>query len=1410
MSQIKTSFLSIRDAGSDSQLIVQPAACRYFSFHRITERIQQWRRIPAQDFLRIPVACEVNEEQLVIQLPGLPEDWMSFPDLLQENWTEEDRVRIFVSFCLALGELHRHEFVYGFVVPGLIHVHKVTKQICLDVQPFYSTYPFVNFLLKEFPYDDLSWHSRFDPMPRLSDLEAAAIMLDTLFGTSGLPERLVPIRDRLKSHPESLLYLESVASEAGALYQQSLPAVKHPSPSASPFWLHPDVAPVTVHHHKTLRSFFRQGDDFHIAVMMKDPQLRTRILRQHTLANLESHLYVMIQCTEPPLSTLREGIERLIQDIQSYYPGAADSFLPLSSQFEYLLDHYFSGGDMLDSLADWLMGLMNRILALSTEEHLFFIFENCHLIDEGSLEVFTHFIEKYGQEMPKLHVVYSGEEMPEGLKTRTITRIELMPADRRHYEWTMRSLLGEGEVSGSAAEQAAEALMSQQIHPMYGRTMLLQWISTGRLQLGPRGWTSSSLSSPPSLLPAAWAGSRIQQLSTGDLHLLCVLSHLPGAIRFHSIAAANGLSIDEILPQLLRLSTEEGLIDFYHDERLFVPEHVRAALALWVPESLLQASVQEAFQWYRTWQPRAFSTLLAMATAMKDETAEYYYLILFYRKNRSVLMIEQAKELLERIVQLQYALKRKPAVYWLRKQITIYQLTGDWESAEQTAKTIYDLTGQDSDRFLLWHSQLFQNKLDLELRKPELFAYLTDERNGLHNRAYAFYVLIVLWVMVNLEQDEKQLLHEWYVKVLFPNRRLLHRELYLQISTHYAQFLLEFFPDQEEWALTLLGSLEVLIEHTGKYLMKLRVHTAYMFHRDMRTARNSILKLIEGAKRLGIHKLVGISQSNGAELALYMGDIRAFWYHHERTGKLERIDWSAHSIEYMLLYSVEWKDWDRYSQIASTIDLNQVNAICKAHWEVTSRYADFLRHRPVAEPEPPTGDHQEFYFMKALHAASRQEDAEAMTWWEASILAEGNSLNGIRMMTGWSYREYIRCLLIHRPDEADQWLEAFHRHITEYGYYLFLPDYYYFSSVRAIQNGDDEESIVLMNRAVKSYRLQGKESEAQRLLVRIQELLTPSYLEESDSLLQEPKVQLLLQDRKRFLLKTLNFALHLRLSEQLPETMDIEQALEKFVQLLMGFFPVEDVVIDCQLRLKQSKQFYTASGVIHPSMLKEYRSDPDSVTVQTELYHLAPWKISVEAKLQRMDPESWKLLDSFMHMIKPHISASVLIREMMIDNLTRLYVRDYFMKHLELEFKLSTKSGLDLSVIMIDLDNFRRINEYGHQEGDRVLKEVADLIQSMMGPYAVPGRYGGEEFLVVLPKTDGISALRMAEKIRLSIHKIVSAGKPFEVTASLGVSSISFSNAKTPEELVRLADEAEIRAKKTGKNKVVASWNPRD
>ncbi|HEV3229538.1 MAG TPA: diguanylate cyclase, partial [Solirubrobacteraceae bacterium] len=164
-------------------------------------------------------------------------------------------------------------------------------------------------------------------------------------------------------------------------------------------------------------------------------------------------------------------------------------------------------------------------------------------------------------------------------------------------------------------------------------------------------------------------------------------------------------------------------------------------------------------------------------------------------------------------------------------------------------------------------------------------------------------------------------------------------------------------------------------------------------------------------------------------------------------------------------------------------------------------------------------------------------------------------------------------------------------------------------------------------------------------------------------------------------------------------------------------------------------------------------------------------------------------------------------RQAVTDELTGLYNHRRFQEALASELERSKRFEQDMSLVMLDIDNFKSINDtYGHQQGDLVLREVARILRENSREIDAPARYGGEELAVVLPQTDQNGAFNLAERVRAGIEDlklpVLEGNGTMSVTASLGVASLARA-AGDAGELVAAADAALYEAKRGGKNKTV-------
>jgi two-component system, cell cycle response regulator len=157
------------------------------------------------------------------------------------------------------------------------------------------------------------------------------------------------------------------------------------------------------------------------------------------------------------------------------------------------------------------------------------------------------------------------------------------------------------------------------------------------------------------------------------------------------------------------------------------------------------------------------------------------------------------------------------------------------------------------------------------------------------------------------------------------------------------------------------------------------------------------------------------------------------------------------------------------------------------------------------------------------------------------------------------------------------------------------------------------------------------------------------------------------------------------------------------------------------------------------------------------------------------------------------------------DGLTRLFNKRYFLERLDSELKFAQRHNTALSLLMLDLDHFKSVNDtLGHLAGDTVLATIANVLHRAVRNEDVVARFGGEEFAIILRAIELDSAQLTAERLRKLVETtyIPLDGKDFKATVSIGFATFPATPCKTLEELVEAADKALYRAKHAGRNRV--------
>ncbi|WP_296247815.1 sensor domain-containing diguanylate cyclase [Pseudomonas sp. UBA4194] len=162
------------------------------------------------------------------------------------------------------------------------------------------------------------------------------------------------------------------------------------------------------------------------------------------------------------------------------------------------------------------------------------------------------------------------------------------------------------------------------------------------------------------------------------------------------------------------------------------------------------------------------------------------------------------------------------------------------------------------------------------------------------------------------------------------------------------------------------------------------------------------------------------------------------------------------------------------------------------------------------------------------------------------------------------------------------------------------------------------------------------------------------------------------------------------------------------------------------------------------------------------------------------------------------------------DRLTGLYNRGHWEEALKLEYARHARYGHATSLIMFDIDHFKRVNDtYGHQVGDQVIQRVADVLRELVRDADIAGRYGGEEFAVLLPDTDKAGGAMLAERLRKVVEEqtVESEAGPVRFTISLGVADLGYPTDDY-KQLIEWADQALYASKRGGRNRVTVYERP--
>jgi len=277
-------------------------------------------------------------------------------------------------------------------------------------------------------------------------------------------------------------------------------------------------------------------------------------------------------------------------------------------------------------------------------------------------------------------------------------------------------------------------------------------------------------------------------------------------------------------------------------------------------------------------------------------------------------------------------------------------------------------------------------------------------------------------------------------------------------------------------------------------------------------------------------------------------------------------------------------------------------------------------------------------------------------------------------------------------------------------------------------------------------------------------------------------------------------------------TIEASEDVDKNEFLVMQSMPLKDCSDIC--RSIVNYVYHSGEDIVIGNAAKEglFTNDPYIMRMQCKSILCTP--IMSKGKLSGIlymennlsenafTPERLEILRSFSVQAAISIENARLFELATTDGMTKLYVHRYFQLLLDQEIKRSKRHNKTFSLVMMDIDNFKSFNDtYGHQLGDRVLKDVAGAAKKISRAEDIVARYGGEEFVMILPETDSSQAMVLADRIRESVAQIEipHRDKKLHVTISMGVSTYP-DHTQDKDELIRAADAALYASKHKGKN----------
>ncbi len=268
-----------------------------------------------------------------------------------------------------------------------------------------------------------------------------------------------------------------------------------------------------------------------------------------------------------------------------------------------------------------------------------------------------------------------------------------------------------------------------------------------------------------------------------------------------------------------------------------------------------------------------------------------------------------------------------------------------------------------------------------------------------------------------------------------------------------------------------------------------------------------------------------------------------------------------------------------------------------------------------------------------------------------------------------------------------------------------------------------------------------------------------------------------------------------RLAHALQMSLEPEVLLEVFFQQLQTFVAVEGIQYQAP---DSSRKVRAGRNAKHHC---DYRLNTDNTFIGEIVFSRN--RRFTETELARLE----SLLGSLIYPLRNALTYHQAVQASLVDPLTGVGNRAALDSALNRELRLAQRHQHEFSMLLIDVDHFKQINdEHGHSRGDQVLHDIAHTIQAVCRASDMTFRYGGEEFVVLLSKTDATGARIIAERIRAEVNKLCIgySGKSIRPTVSIGISGRRSTDNDLVDSLFDRADKALYHAKQQGRNCIMA------